>query len=206
LLTKRQNTGLFCSFSDITKSSLQHALAESNESLDEKSIDRLMAAYDSLSTFPDVPPALEALAEADTIDAYVFSNGTPSMVSTSVHSSPSLSPHASVFKSLITVDPAGVFKPHPKVYQHLATSVGKSTDNEGMGQIWLVSGNPFDVVGAKVAGLRACWVDRAGGHHGAGGWNDRLGSVGGVGVEGPDLVVSGVEEGVRRIREFGKGK
>lgn len=55
-----------------------------------------MKAYDSLSTFPDVSPALTALDKAKDIVAVVFSNGTNSMVTNSVKSSPDLGPHASV--------------------------------------------------------------------------------------------------------------
>lgn len=62
-----------------------------------------------------------------------------------------------------------------------------------------MSGNPFDVVGARAAGLRAAWVDRAGGHHGGGGWNDRLGELA---EGGPTVVVGGVDEAVRAIKKW----
>jgi len=68
-----------------------------------------------------------------------------------------------------------------------------------MESIWLVSGNPFDVVGARAAGIQAAWVDRAGGHHGKGGWNDRLGELTGG---GPTIVVKSVEEAVEGIRRW----
>ena len=91
------------------------------------------------------------------------------------------------------------FKPHLDVYYHLAKKVEKS--KEQMGDMWLVSGNPFDVVGAKAVGMKACWVDRGGS-----GWSDGL-------IEGeagrPDLVVKGLDEvveGVRRMRLLGEGR
>jgi 2-haloacid dehalogenase len=174
-------------------------LDESGESLSNAEIDKLMKAYDSLGTFPDVPPALKSLASDPNIDAYVFSNGTDAMVSSSINRSPSLSPHASVFKGLITVQDVEVYKPHPKVYQHLAETVGKTTSKEDMGTIWLVSGNPFDIVGSRAAGMQAAWVDRAGGHHGKGGWTDKLGELA---SGGPTVVVKGVEEAVDAIRKW----
>jgi len=142
-----------------------------------------MSAYDSLSTFPDVSPALNTLSSASNITCVVFSNGTTSMVSNSVHKSPDLSPHASVFKDLIVVEEVKKFKPAPAVYEHLARKMGK----EGkMGEMWLISGNPFDVVGARAVGMQAIWVDRAGG-----GWVDGL-------VEGevgrPTAIVKSLEE------------
>lgn len=125
-----------------------------------------MKAYDSLSTFPDVSPTMDGLANRDNVACFVFSNGTNSMVSNSVKNSPDLQPHASVFLDLITVEEAQVFKPAPDVYRHLASKVGMVGRED---QIWLVSGNPFDVVGARSIGMQACWVDRGGT-----GWQDRL--------------------------------
>lgn len=158
-----------------------------------------MKAYDALGTFPDVAPGLESLASDPNIDAYVFSNGTEAMVSASVWTSPSLSPHASVFKDLVTVDEVQGFKPDPKVYQHLASMVGKTTNKEDMATIWLVSGNPFDVVGARSAGMQAAWIDRAAGHRGKGGWVDKLGGLTGG---GPTVIVRGVDEAVSSIRNW----
>ena len=64
-----------------------------------------------------------------------------------------------------------------------------------MGSIWLVSSNPFDVVGAKNAGMKAAWVDRSGK-----GWVDGLG-----GEEGkPDLIVKGVDDAVRGIEGWAR--
>ncbi|KAE8450025.1 hypothetical protein EG329_007164 [Mollisiaceae sp. DMI_Dod_QoI] len=198
--TWRMNSmGLYKPFSDITKASLQHALGEHSESLSDADISSLMKAYDSLSTFPEVESALKAVSSDPSIDAYVFSNGTDAMVGSSVNQSPSLSPHASVFKGLVTVQDVELFKPHPKVYHHLAEKVGKGHgDMEG---IWLVSGNPFDIVGARAVGMQAAWVNRAGGHHGKGGWTDKLGDLA---SGGPTLVVSGVDDAVKQIKDWTK--
>jgi len=112
-------------------------------------------------------------------------------VSASVHNSPDLAPHAAVFKDLITIENVQCFKPAPKVYEHLAMM----TDMEDqVGQIWLVSGNPFDVVGARAAGMRAAWVDREGN-----GWEDGLidGNMG-----KPTIVVRGLEEVVGKVEKW----
>ncbi|CZR57498.1 related to 2-haloalkanoic acid dehalogenase [Phialocephala subalpina] len=195
--TWRMNSmGLYKPFSDITRTSLQHALAEHSVTLSSTNITNLMKAYDSLGTFPDVEPGLKAVSSDPSISAYVFSNGTDAMVSSSVNQSPSLSPQSSVFKGLITVQEVELFKPHPKVYYHLAEEVGKT--KEEMGSIWLVSGNPFDVVGARAVGMQAAWVDRA-----EKGWSDRLGELA---SGGPTLVVSGVEDAVRKIKNWTEKK
>ena len=120
------------------------------------------------------------------------------MVTNSVHHSPDLSPHAHVFKDIITVDEVKSYKPDPEVYFHLASKVGKDQTHSGkggMGDIWLVSGNPFDIVGAKAMGLKTVWVART-----EEGWEDCL-------VEGeegkPDSIVKSLEEVVEKVKGYG---
>lgn len=146
-----------------------------------------MEAYDSLSTFPDVNPALKRLADTANIECVVFSNGTRTMVSNSVTKSTDL--NSSVFKDLVTVDAVKVFKPAPEVYKFLAEKVGLAGKEDSL---WLVSGNPFDVVGARAIGMQAAWVDRAGN-----GWQDRLGA-------GPTVIVRSLEEVADAVRKHAK--
>lgn len=193
----RLRQAIYKPFSSITEASLKHALAETSSSLSETAIASLMQAYDSLAVFPEVPAALESLASSPTVEPYIFSNGTDAMVSSSVNLSPSLAPHARVFKGLVTVQGIEIFKPDPKVYRYLAKQVGKEN---AIGDVWLVSGNPFDVVGARAVGLQAAWVDRAGK-----GWVDGLGEL--VGKEcRPTIVVKGVEDAVSGIEAWVKEK
>ena len=169
----------------MTRHSLQQTLAEHSLPITDTQLTDLMTAYDALNTFPDVGPALIALAQTSHVASVVFSNGTNAMVSNSVRSSPSLSPHASVFKDLVTVDEVQRYKPDAEVYRHLARRTGKEGQ---MGDIWLVSGNPFDIVGAKAVGMKAAWVDRGGN-----GWVDKLG-------QGPDITVKGLGEVVDAVQ------
>ncbi|KAL8833258.1 MAG: hypothetical protein Q9170_004390 [Blastenia crenularia] len=185
-------------FSTITERALHHTLSENSLSLpSSEATSSLMSAYDSLSTFPDVAPELESIArQPSNITPVIFSNGTQQMVSNSVYHSPDLSPHAKVFKDIITVEEVQKFKPHPDVYFHLAEKMGKS--KEQMGEMWLVSGNPFDIVGANAVGMMTCWVDRGGA-----GWSDGL-------VDGekgkPDMVMRGLGEVVEEWKGDGKVK
>ncbi|KAK3346713.1 HAD-like domain-containing protein [Lasiosphaeria hispida] len=182
--------GMYRTFSEITRGALQHAVAESGLALSDGDADRLMNAYNALNVFAEVPAALKTVADnASIIEALVFSNGTDEMVSASIATSPGLSPHAGLFKGLVTVDGLKVFKPDWKTYGHLLEHVGKQSFP---GDVWLITANPFDVVGARAAGLRAAWVDRAGT-----GWVDQLGDV--IGGITPSLVVSGVDEAVDKI-------
>ena len=178
-------------FYKITYRSLKNALNESKVSLDENAENDLMKAYDCLSTFPDVKPALTELAKTPGIIAVVFSNGTHSMVSNSVNHSPDLSTHAQVFRQIVVIEECKKFKPAPEVYKMLGQKMGKSKEN--LGEMWLVSGNPFDVVGARSVGMQAAWVDRAGN-----GWQDEL-------IDGdngrPTAIVKGLGEVVEVVKK-----
>jgi 2-haloacid dehalogenase len=109
-------------------------------SLEVNEIDNLMKAYDTLSLFPDVPPLFTHLEESSHIHPVVFSNGTSSMINTSLAQSPDLSPHKHLFKQVVVVEKVKKFKPHPDVYSHLCKEVGKEGKE---GEVWLISGNPF---------------------------------------------------------------
>lgn len=163
-------------------------MSDHDEQLSDIDINRLMEAYDSLETFSDVNRALNQLAADPTLRSFIFSNGTKTMISNSVLRSNDLSPHAGVFEDIITVDEVQRYKPSKESYLHLATQVGD--EDCQMRKIWLVSSNPFDVVGARSMDMNAIWVDRVGG-----GWKD---------AAAPDLrptaVVNSLEQIVEEIR------
>ena len=94
------------------------------------------------------------------------------MVTSSVTESPDLKEHAGVFKDIVTVEEVKKFKPAPEVYHHLARKVGMDPEDEdSMARVWVVSGNPFDVVGARAVGMNSIWVNRKGDKRG---WEDGL--------------------------------
>ncbi|APA08972.1 hypothetical protein sscle_04g037420 [Sclerotinia sclerotiorum 1980 UF-70] len=163
---------LYKPFSEITRTSLHHALTEHKLSLPEAAINHIMHSYNSLTLFPDVKSGLDNLVTDPQIIPYIFSNGTYEMVYESINQSPELAGYKQVFKELVTVEEVGCYKPHPRVYEHFVGKVrggvcGEDTrDWEG---VWLVSGNAFDVVGARAVGWQTCWVDRRGAGW-VGGW------------------------------------
>ncbi|OJD14762.1 hypothetical protein ACJ73_09045 [Blastomyces percursus] len=57
-----------------------------------------------------------------------------------------LAPYAAMFHNIVSVDPTKKFKPAPEMYRHLADSIGK--ERSQMNEMWFLSGNPFDVMGA----------------------------------------------------------
>lgn len=184
---------IYKDFNLVTEASLKQALTENSASLSANDTQAVMRAYDSLAVFADAVPALETLKTSPALDAFVFSNGIQTMLSASVNKSRSFAPFAQVIKGLVSVDDVKVFKPDPRCYQHLQDTVRRDA-----AAIWLVSANPFDVVGAKKAGLNAVWVDRKGK-----GWTDALAQL----VEGePNVVVRRVDEAIREIKRLTKAE
>ncbi|KAJ3486957.1 hypothetical protein NLG97_g6513 [Lecanicillium saksenae] len=178
------------SFSNMTRWSFRHAAAELGVDLSPADEERVMDAYNGLDTFSDANAGLQILADAESVTAYVFSNGDPSMLASSMSTSPALARATDVLprSRIISVEPLRVFKPDPSVYENLVEIAGKKGNP---GSVWLVSSNPFDVCGAVASGLKSAWVDRTGK-----GWLDGLAN--GTG-NNPNIVVKGVDEAVKQI-------
>ena len=160
-------TGQYLPFSEVTRRSLEETIATAGLELTGSITSDLMHAYDSLSVFPDVPRTLDTLSSIAGVKAVIFTNGTESMASNSVNKSPDLSAHAKVFEQVVVVEAVQKFKPDPATYHHLRRRLNKQ--EESVDRIWLVSGNPFDIVGSRSLGLNAIWVDRQ-----QSGWHDAL--------------------------------
>ncbi len=140
-------------FEEVTRKSLDYALAVAGRELEAEGKEALMAQYNDLEKFPDVEAGLERLTEAGH-EMVVFSNGTPDMLD-ALMDREGFRPY---FEGVVSVDEVGVYKPSPKVYRHVAQRLGRP-----IGEVRLVSSNPFDDIGAEAAGMRAAWVDRSGG-------------------------------------------
>jgi 2-haloacid dehalogenase len=59
------------------------------------------------------------------------------------------------FDALISVQKAGMFKPHPSVYRTGATLLGVEP-----GEIMMVAAHAFDIMGARACGYRGAYVNR----------------------------------------------
>ncbi len=140
-------------FEWVTRKALDYALAAAGRELDADQKDALMAGYSDLERFADVEPGLERLKETGHT-MVVFSNGAPHMLDALMDAA-ELRPY---FKGYVSVDEVKAYKPSPKTYRHVAERLGRP-----IGEVRLVSSNPFDDIGAEAAGMRAAWVDRSGG-------------------------------------------
>lgn len=111
----------------------------------------LLASYRSLPPFEDVEDGLKKLKE-NNHRLFAFSNGTANAVEALLDAAGI----SGYFQGVVSVDDVKSFKPNPAVYSHfLRESDAKGSD------AWLISSNPFDVIGAISAGMRAAWVKRS---------------------------------------------
>ena len=137
-------------FSVCTRQALQYCLQQFGIQLSEQAQQDLMAEFSNLAAFEDVVPGLAALKQQGHRLA-AFSNGPETAVRT-------LLDRAEVIAQLddvISVDDIRTYKPSPWVYQYLMQRTNATVDN-----CWMVSSNPWDVIGAKCAGLKAAWIQR----------------------------------------------
>lgn len=146
--------GLMRSYEDFgvcTKQALEYAATAFGVELSREEESSLISAYQHLRAFPDVAPGLEEMQRrGHTVVA--FSNGV-------ARTARALLKNAGVLEYLddvISVDEVRTFKPAPEVYEHLARRLERP-----VGEVWLVSSNPFDVIGAGGAGLRTAWIQRS---------------------------------------------
>jgi 2-haloacid dehalogenase len=161
--------GRYEDFWAVTEAALRFALDRLGIAAGDEAVRRLMEAYLSLATFPDVPGALSAMAATP---LGILSNGSSRMLEAAVHSSGL----GSTFRHVLSVDAVKAYKPSPAVYD-----LGTRAFGLPAGDILFVSSNAWDVAGAKAFGYRTCWCNRLAAPM------DRLGVS-------PDLEVSRLDE------------
>lgn len=137
-------------FSVCTSNALDYTGAYFKVPLSREDKEELMGAYRILPAFDDVSEGL-ARAKKSGFRMFAFSNGSADAVET-------LLKHAGIrdyFIGVVSVDEIKSYKPNPGVYSHFLRRAGAlGTD------AWLISSNPFDVIGAISSGMRAAWVKR----------------------------------------------
>lgn len=108
---------------------------------------RLMALYLELDPFPEALGVLTRLRNAGMRTA-ILSNGSPAMVHAAVKSA-GFTP---LFDAIISIEEAGVFKPHPHTYRLAADHLGVEAK-----AIAYISSNGWDAYG-----MRVVWCNRYG--------------------------------------------
>jgi 2-haloacid dehalogenase len=140
----------YCDFSVCTRQALVFACREHAVAIGEEAIELAMQAYADLDAFPDVLAGLHALRSRGT-RLYAFSNGSREAVERLLNRADI----RDCFEAVVSVEEVHSFKPDPQVYAHLVRSCDVPA-----AQVYLVSANPFDILGAAHAGLRTAWLRR----------------------------------------------
>ncbi len=146
----RSLMGRYEDFWSVTEAALRYSVKRLGLRADEAALRRLMDAYLTLACFPDVPKALARLAGRPRA---ILSNGSPRMLAAAVASSGL----GAALDHVISVDRVKVYKPAPAVYALGPATLGVPAD-----ELMFVSSNAWDVAGAKAAGYRVAWCNRAG--------------------------------------------
>jgi 2-haloacid dehalogenase len=138
-------------FWHLTEDGLVYACRSLGLTLTGEARTRLLDAYLTLTAFPDVKPALEAL-KALGFRLAILSNGEPKMLEAAARSAGILP----LLDHIISVEDVKIFKPSPRVYNLAPERLGVSPAELGF-----VSSNSWDAAGAASAGLRTFWIQRS---------------------------------------------
>ncbi len=138
------------SFSVCTEQALDYTCLLFSVRLSASEKDSLLSKYLELPAYAGVDDALCSLKDGGYRN-FAFSNGEPDDLQ-------QLLTHAGLAAALdgiVSVDAVKSYKPDPAVYAYFLQQAGSTADDT-----WLVSANPFDVIGAHNAGWQTVWVRR----------------------------------------------
>ena len=138
-------------FAVCTRDALDHTCSRFATDMTRGEKQALLDIYRELPAFDDVHDALTALSARD-CRSYAFSNGSEDAVETLLDTAGI----RDLFHGVVSCDDLRSFKPNPAVYAYFLRKAEASAS-----EAWLVSGNPFDVIGAISAGMRGAWVQRS---------------------------------------------
>ena len=138
-------------FAVCTSQALDYTCTYYKVTLSKEQKQLLLESYRTLPAFADVKNGLEGLKK-NNYRLYAFSNGTAEAIETLLVSAGI----RDLFLGIVSVDDLKSFKPNPAVYSHCL----RKSESSGS-QAWMISSNPFDVIGAISAGMRAAWIRRS---------------------------------------------
>ncbi len=144
----RSLMGRYEDFWQITQDGLAFACRSLGLAPSHDQVERLMQAYLTLSPFPEVAAALDALSR---VPCSILSNGSPKMLDSVVRNAGL----EGRFRHILSVEEVRAYKPSPVVYQLAEKHLGIRRD-----EIGFVSSNCWDVAGGKGFGFQAFWLNR----------------------------------------------
>ncbi|QKR00658.1 haloacid dehalogenase type II [Metallosphaera tengchongensis] len=136
--------GKFVPFHEVTEKAMTYYLEAEGKLGDYHT---MMEKWRDLKAFTDVSYLNEISSLAD---IFALSNGSVEEVKDRLRREGILN----LFKGIFSAEEVKAYKPSPKVYRHFVENVGEPA--------FLVSSNPFDLMGAKNAGMGAIYLNRRG--------------------------------------------
>ncbi|MEW6099405.1 MAG: haloacid dehalogenase type II [Pseudomonadota bacterium] len=149
--------GLYRSFWELTRAALRYACARLGLALTRDREDRLMNQYRHLSAFPENREVLAALKARGLVTG-ILSNGDPAMLEVAVKSAGL----TEVLDHVLSVEPVRCFKPDPRVYGLGLETLRRTMPDLSAREVWFVSSNGWDAVGATWFGYTTYWLNRVG--------------------------------------------
>ncbi len=138
-------------FAEVTAEALDWAM-EAQGLRDPRLRARLLALYDSLPAYPEVPQVLATL-KARGLRLGILSNGTPAMLGMAT----AAAGIADDLEVVLSVEAAGLYKPAAEAYALVTLHLGVAKE-----KVLFVSSNGWDVAGAARFGFATVWVNRGG--------------------------------------------
>ncbi len=140
--------GRYEDFRAVTRESLSYTLATLGLQADAGLFDQIVAAYNTLSPYPEAQEALGQLAQ---YRLAILSNGSPDMLEALVRNSG----FGQYLETVISVDAKKTYKPDPRAYELVQERLGVQPH-----EVVFVSSNGFDVAGARSFGFTVVRVER----------------------------------------------
>jgi 2-haloacid dehalogenase len=140
----------YADFSVCTSDALNFTCRRFKTGISPERQGELLRLYQHLPQFDDVAPGLASLRGKFRL--FAFSNGKRSDINAILSNASILD----YFDGIVTADDIRSFKPDPAVYSYARRATGAWS-----APFWLVSSNPWDIIGARSAGLSAAWVQRS---------------------------------------------
>lgn len=141
----------YVDFATCTRQALDYSCTFYGEHLSAQQKTQLLNSYQTLPAFADVQEGLARLKQLDAT-LYAFSNGNQGAVEQLLERAGI----AHFFAGVVSCNDVQSFKPNPAVYSHFLRQA-----NSYSNATWLISSNPFDVIGAISSGWRAAWLQRS---------------------------------------------
>lgn len=144
--------GGYASFRDVAADVLQSLLVQHQLDDSQEVVDRVLGGLAELPAHPDVATGLERLHEQG-FRIITLANGAPALAERMLADAGVLSR----VEQRLSVEQPGRWKPHPDAYRYAAEACGVE-----VARMALVAVHPWDIDGARRAGMLGYWLDRQG--------------------------------------------